>query len=195
VLPLGNIALGLATVYGALALAWFLLFAADPRSGLLWALGPLLGPLGLLPLAAVLAQEARGPARRFAVAAASVLAAAGAAGLTASTLPVTGAGLPPTLGIEATDSGVSILGALVGFLGDSAALTGTTILLGLAAVAVPYAERRGPWGAALWGSGVLIGLVLGPFALGADAVAFFPLVLGVWAAALAVGVRAASARR
>src|SRR5262249_48775599 len=56
VLPLGNIALGLAIAYGIAACGWFALFWAVPRVGLLFVAGPLLAPLGalgLIPLAAL----------------------------------------------------------------------------------------------------------------------------------------------
>src|SRR5581483_8164089 len=55
VLPLGNVSLGLAVLYGALALAWLVLCWPEPNGGLLFALGPLLAPLSaiaLVPLAA-----------------------------------------------------------------------------------------------------------------------------------------------
>ena len=55
VLPLGNVSLGLAVVYAALAAAWLALSWREPRGGLLFALGPMLAPLaalGLVPLAA-----------------------------------------------------------------------------------------------------------------------------------------------
>ena len=55
VLPLGNVALGLAVVYAALAALWVVLCWREPRGGLLFALGPALAPLaalGLVPLAA-----------------------------------------------------------------------------------------------------------------------------------------------
>ena len=56
ILPLGNVSLGLAVVYAAFAAAWLALAWREPRGGLLFALGPLLAPLGaigLVPLATV----------------------------------------------------------------------------------------------------------------------------------------------
>ena len=50
VFPLGNVALGLALAYGAVALAWLVLFWRDARFGLAFVAGPLLAPLGLLAL-------------------------------------------------------------------------------------------------------------------------------------------------
>ena len=66
VLPLGNLALGLALVYAALALAWLALSWRDARAGLLFLAGPLLAPLGLLALVPVAALAARGAVRRAA---------------------------------------------------------------------------------------------------------------------------------
>ncbi|HEU4448690.1 MAG TPA: serine/threonine-protein kinase, partial [Gaiellaceae bacterium] len=87
VLPLGNASLGLALAYLPLALVWLALFARDARSGLLFVAGPLLGPLHLLPLAAVVALGARGALRRAATAAAAGLAAVAAAAAAEAALP------------------------------------------------------------------------------------------------------------
>src|SRR5205814_1730122 len=46
VLPLGNVSLGLALLYAALAVGWIAVFWRQPRAGLLFVLGPLLRPLG-----------------------------------------------------------------------------------------------------------------------------------------------------
>src|SRR5439155_10174607 len=54
VLPLGNISLGLALFYAALAAGWLLVTWREPRATLLFVIGPPLAPvaaLGLLPLA------------------------------------------------------------------------------------------------------------------------------------------------
>src|ERR687886_446983 len=88
ILPLGNVSLGLALLWTALAAAWLALTAGEPRSGLLFAAGPLLAPiggLGLVPLLA--ARSVRSPARRFAHAVAAVLVTAVAAGIRGANLP------------------------------------------------------------------------------------------------------------
>ena len=57
VFPLGNLSLGVALLYGAVAVVWFALFAREPRGGLLPAAAPLLalaGAAALLPLGAAL---------------------------------------------------------------------------------------------------------------------------------------------
>src|SRR5205823_910179 len=79
--PIGNVSLGLALLWAGLALGWLALAAREPRSGLLFAAGPLLAPLaalGFLPLLA--AHTVRSPARRFAYVFAAVLAAGRRAG-------------------------------------------------------------------------------------------------------------------
>src|SRR5581483_7302615 len=45
VLPLGNVSLGLAIVYGIAACGWFALFWSRPRTALLFVAGPLLAPI------------------------------------------------------------------------------------------------------------------------------------------------------
>jgi hypothetical protein len=75
IFPLGNVALALALLYGAVALVWFVLHQREPGRVLLPALGPLLGPLapGLLPLA--FARTRSATRRALGAAAALVLAA------------------------------------------------------------------------------------------------------------------------
>ncbi|HEY2072292.1 MAG TPA: serine/threonine-protein kinase, partial [Gaiellaceae bacterium] len=66
VLPLGNVSLGLAIVYGVFALAWLVLSWREPRGGLLFALGPLLAPLSALALVPLAAATLRAALRRAA---------------------------------------------------------------------------------------------------------------------------------
>jgi Protein kinase domain len=60
IFPLGNVALALALLYGAVAVAWFVLSAREPGRTLLPTLGPLLGPLalGLVPIVFVRTRSA-----------------------------------------------------------------------------------------------------------------------------------------
>ena len=60
VFPLGNISFGLAVLYAAVAAGWFAVSWGDARWGLLFCSGMLLGPLGLLGLAPLVALQARG---------------------------------------------------------------------------------------------------------------------------------------
>jgi hypothetical protein len=195
VLPLGNISAGLAVVYAALAALWLVAFAGDPRSGLVWAAGAVLAPLGALPLVAVLAARAAGTVRRALAAAGAVLAAVAVAGLTSRALPFTGEGPPPGLGIAASDTPSAVAGMLLSFLLDRPALAVEAAVLAAAAAFVPAAVKHGPWGASLWGSAFLAASVLGPLAVGAGPAGAFPLALSVWAAAAAVAFRARATAR
>ena len=87
ILPLGNLALGLALLYSCLALGWLVLTWRDARLGLLFLAGPLLAPLGLLGLVPLVAAQARGPVRRAAQTVAAVAVAALAAALRGNELP------------------------------------------------------------------------------------------------------------
>ena len=73
--PLANISLGLAIVYGVLAVCWLALSWRDARAGLLLVAGPLLAPLAALGLFPLAAQFARGRVRRAVQAGAAVLLA------------------------------------------------------------------------------------------------------------------------
>ncbi|MGH3052749.1 MAG: serine/threonine-protein kinase [Gaiellaceae bacterium] len=184
ILPLGNLSLGLALAYLPLALGWLVLFARDARSGLLFAVGPLLAPVGALALAPVLVTRACGMARRAALAAVAVLAGAAVAGLTRSPLPLTGE-TPPVLGIAGEPSPSAAAGAVAAALTEHSALALEALVFAAAAAAVPYALRFRFWGLAGWGSGFLAFALLAP----GGAVDPFPLLLAVWAATALLAVR------
>ena len=105
ILPLGNVALGLALLYGAIALGWLALSWGDARSGLAFLAGPLLAPLGLIALVPLAVQPVKGPVRRGAQAVAAVAVAALVAGLRGSDLPF-GQGAPGKLDVAGTESAV-----------------------------------------------------------------------------------------
>jgi hypothetical protein len=172
VFPLGNLSLGLALLYGAVALGWLALSWGEPRSALAFGLGPLLAPvlaLGLLPL--VLAKVVRSPVRRFAQALAAVLVAALAAGLRGSGL--LGAGAPPTPRIAEAPDPLAVAGALWHAVAARPALPLTALALAVAAVAIPYARGRYPAAAVgAW-------LVAAPLLVAPHAAAV-PLVLAGW---------------
>jgi hypothetical protein len=191
ILPLGNVSLGLALLYAAFALAWFLLFAGDPRRGLLFLLGPALAPAQALALVPVLVISVRGAVRRALLAAAAVPAATAAAALTAEPLPFTGGEAPASLGLAASARPAEALDALVGFLTGHRPLWVEGAALVAATVAAPYALRRGIWGAAAWGTGFIAVALLAP----AGAVSAFPTVLWVWAGALFLAVPVLGMRR
>ncbi|HEX2434567.1 MAG TPA: serine/threonine-protein kinase, partial [Gaiellaceae bacterium] len=90
VLPLGNVSLALALVYSAAALAWLVATWRRPEEGLYAVAGPLLAPLGataLLPLAVL---HVRNAIWRGIHVVLGVLLAAVVAGLTGTTLPLSG---------------------------------------------------------------------------------------------------------
>jgi hypothetical protein len=181
VLPLGNVSLGLALVWAGAAAAWLALTAGEPRSGLLFAVGPLLAPLGglgLLPL--LFARAVRSPARRFAQTVGAVLAAAIVAGLRGSDLPFTGAQAHVALADRESVTGVG--GALAGVLGAHASLGLAALTLGAAAALLPALRSRGPWGIAGLG-----GLLLVP-ALAAPAAGAAPIVATAWLSCAALAL-------
>jgi hypothetical protein len=194
VLPLGNLSSGLALLYVALAVGWFFLFLGDARSGLLWLAGPVLGAVGALPLAAVLARDAAGPARRAAAAVGAALAAFGTAAIAGSTMPFTGAEAGTSVELAGIDSPSDVARTLLSFLSENPGLVACALALGAAAVAVPYAERRAAWGASVWGSAVLAVLALAPLLVGGTTADVALLTVSCWVAAAAVAVRAGFAR-
>jgi len=178
-LPLGNTSLGLALAYGVLALAWYLLFRSDARSGLLFCLGPLLVPLGALGLAPALVAQASG-ARRAALAGMAVLAAAGFAALVGVPLPLTGGIAQEGLGLGATASPVDATETVAAFLSAHSALVLEALVFAAAAATTGLARTRSLWGVALWASAFLAAALLAP----GGAVSAFPLALGIWGAAV-----------
>jgi hypothetical protein len=183
--PLGNISLGLALLYAALAAAWLLVTWREPRAGLLFALGPLLAPvaaLGLLPLAAI---WVRGTARRALVVALGVLTAALAAGIRHAALPLVGGAAPHSLGVEGARGPLDVAGSLAHAAAAHPSLLIEAAALALVAAAIPYAQALGRWGAAGIGAAmILLTVAAVPVA------AATPLVLSAWAIATYTALRA-----
>jgi eukaryotic-like serine/threonine-protein kinase len=174
VLPLGNAAQAAAVVYGVLALGWLAAMWRDARAGLLFAVGPLLAPLGLLALLPLAVQPARGAWRRALHAGAGVVTAAAVAGLTGRPLPLAGA-VVGDLGLDQTERPTDVVQALERVLRANPAIATTALALALVAVLLPRAVARGPWGIA--GLGALqIGLVL----LWAPSTPALGVVIGTW---------------
>ena len=170
VLPLGNLALGLALLYGAFALGWLALSWRDSRCGLAFLAGPLLAPLGLVALVPLAVQPVRGPLRKAAHALAAVGLAALAAGLRGDELPF-GQGAPEPLEVAGTDSIVVAARAVADAVPPGIAL-GAAALAAIA-VALPYA--RTPWRIAGLGAGALAVTILAVPAAPAT-----PLVVAAW---------------
>ena len=182
-LPLANVSLGLALLFAALACGWLALMWRDARAGLLFVVGPLLVPLAALGLMPLVAQLARGPARRAAHAAAAVLAAALVAGLRHEHLPFDGSAPPLGLGIAGSTRPSAVANALWQVLAAHPALLAEAAVLAAAAVALPYCRRRGPWVAAAFGAGLLAAT-----ALAAPAAPLLPLVGAAWITAAILGL-------
>ena len=170
VFPLGNVSLGLALVYGALALGWLVLCWRDARFGLVFLAGPLLAAAGLLALVPLAVARSRGAARRAAQALAAVAAAAVAAGLRGAELPF-GQGAASTLDVAGADSAATVMTALLEAVPAGLALA--AVALGSIAVALPYA--RTPWRIAGLGAGALAAMLAAVPASPA-----LPLVAAVW---------------
>ena len=171
VLPLGNLGLGLALLWSALATGWLALTWRDTRAGLACLAGPLLAPLGLIGLVPLAAQAARTHVLRGAQAAAAVALAAVAAGVRGTELPL-GLGHAPAADLAGVESPVAAARELV--LATPPALGLELLVFAAVAVAIPFA--RGPWyGAFLGAAALAAGLLVAP-AAGA-----LPLVLAAWA--------------
>ena len=169
VLPLGNYALGLAVLYAAAALAWLVLSWRDPEAGLFLTAGPLLASVGLIAALPVAGLAIANPIRRGIQVAMAVLVAAAVAG--ASRLD--------RLGIAASDRPGEAAGAVVRSLERVTIVQ--AVVLGLVAVALPFARTRGPWAAA-----ALAAFFMAAQLLAAPSLASAPIVGTAWLICLAV---------
>jgi eukaryotic-like serine/threonine-protein kinase len=173
--PLANISTGLAVVYAAIAVLWAALNWRDARTGLLLAAGPLASPLAALALLPVVAQVARGRARRALQVAGAVLLAAVVAGLRHVPLPFDGSAPPLGLGLAGSTRPTAVVHALWAVLVAHPEITAEAVVLGAAAAALPSARGRGPWPAVIF-AGALLGLT----ATIAPGAALLPLVAAAW---------------
>jgi len=176
--PLGNVSLGLAFLFALVAAAWLALGWRDGRSLLLVAAGPLLAPLGLLALLPVVAQAARGAARRGVQTAAAVLLAALVAGLEHRPLPFGAGPAPLGLGIAESRSPGAVGVALWRAATVHPSLLAEAAVLAAAAALLPRARGQGAWAAAVYAAGLLAAS-----ALAAPAAAFAPLAVAAWTTA------------
>ena len=192
ILPLGNASSGLAAAYVPLAAGWLLLFARDPRSGLLFASGPLLAPLHALALLPLVALWARGVVRRVAVAAGAVLGAFAVALVARTPVPFSG-DQAPGVGLAGSDRPGEALHVLLDALASRPPVGIEALVLAAAAACVPLARARGVLGIALWGAAYLAAGLLAPHAAGA-AVEPLWLAVGVPATALALAYPALRTR-
>lgn len=185
VLPLGNVSLGLAVLYGALALGWLVLSWHEPRGGLLFALGPLLAPLAAIGLVPLAAGTLRAGPRRAAQAGVAVLVAALVAGVRHATLPLVNVKAPLGLGIAGARDPFDVAGTLARAAARHPGLLVEAVVFAAVALALPYAHARGRWGASALGAGMIVATVIA--IPSAPAV---PLALAAWLTAAAVVLRA-----
>ena len=185
VLPLGNVSLGLAILYGALAVAWMVLSWREPRGGLLFALGPLLVPLGALGLVPLAAATLRAGPRRAAQAGLAVLVAAVFAGMRHASLPLVGSRPPLGLGIAGARDPFDVAGSLGRAAAVHPGLLVEACVFAAVALALPFAHARGRWGAASLGGAMLVATIVAvPSAPAAS------LTAAAWLTAAAVALRA-----
>jgi Protein kinase domain len=187
VLPLGNVSLGLALLYAGFAAAWLVLSWREPHGALLFVLGPLLAPVAALGLVPLAASGLRTGARRAAQAAAAVLAAGVVAGVRGASLPFTGDAPPLGLGVAGSDDPLDVLGTLARAAAGHPALLLEAAAFAAVALALPFAQARGRWGAAGIGAAMLAATLLA-----VPGAAAIPLVAAAW---LTAGVVAARAER
>ena len=184
VFPLGNISSGLAMLYGGIALCWLVLMWGDPRRGLLWALGPLLGPIGLCGLLPLAVRSGRGTVRRAALALAAVLIAGLVAGVRGSGMPF-GGEAAPRLAIAASEHPLAVLNVLWSAVLSVRPLGLEALVLAAAAVALPFVARAGDAAVTGFGAAFVSGLLLAAPAAGA-----LPLVAAGWATCVVLVVEA-----
>jgi hypothetical protein len=163
VLPLGNYALGLAVVYGAVALAWLVVSWRSAETGLFMTVGPLLAAIGLIAMLPVVALAVANPLRRGVNVALAVLVAAAVAG--ASKLD--------RLGVAASDRPGEAASAVVRAVERVTVVQ--AVVLGLVAVALPFARVRGSWAVAS-----LAAFFIGAQLLAAPSLAPAPVVAIGW---------------
>jgi hypothetical protein len=177
-LPIGNFSLAAALVAAVAAVTLLAVSWNEPRSGLAFAAGPFLGPLGLLGLAPLLFQPIRNPFRRATQTALAVLSAGLVAGMGHAALPFTGARPELGLGIAGSAEPGAVLTALLDALGRHQELPIEAAVLAATAVLLPTIRRLGHWGIAV-SCAVLLAATLLPVA----GVHPFGLVLSAWATA------------
>ena len=174
VFPLGNISFGLAVLYRPWPLGWFVVSWGDARWGLLFCSGMLLGPLGLLGLAPLVALQARGFVRRALQTGAAVLFAGAVAAIRGAPVPF--AGESPPLGIAGSEHPIAVLQAVWQWVLGMPALGLEALILAAAAALIPLAVRGSDLTIAMFA-----GAVLAATLVAAPTSSAVPLVLSGWA--------------
>jgi hypothetical protein len=172
VFPLGNLSLGLALLYGALALVSLALAGRRPQEALLPAVGPVLGALSLLALLPLVLASVRSTARRVLFAVTAVMLTAIVAGIRRTPLPLTGEAAPP-VPLAGLDGPLEAARRL--FDAVPPLLAFEAFVLVAASAALPHVARRSPWYLAGFGAALLAALLLP-----APQIAALPAVAAVW---------------
>jgi hypothetical protein len=183
VFPLGNVSLGLALGYAGLALVWLALMWGDPRRGLLFASGIVLGPIGLLGLVPLAVMHVSNPLRRTANALVAVLLAGVVAGVHGWSIPFSG-GDAPALGIAGSEHPLGVGHAVWQWLLGSPALGIEALILAATACALPLVARRADLAIATFAA-VLLGATL----IAAPHAGALPLVFAGWITYLVLTVQ------
>jgi serine/threonine-protein kinase len=178
VFPLGNLSLGLALLYTAVAAGWLALSWREAHTGLAFLAGPLLAPLGLLGLVPLALQPVKGSSRRALHAIAAVGVAAIAAGMRGASLPFGATVTTPDLaGLESpVEAARVLLDALPPTVGLEA------LALAAIAVAIPFATSL--WRIAGLGAGALVTTLLV-----APTAPALPLIAAAWLTCAALAWR------
>ena len=142
VFPLGNVSLGLALAYAGLAVAWLALMWGDPRRGLLFGSGIVLGPIGFLGLLPLAVLHVPRTVRRTAHALAAVLLAGVVAGIHGSSIPFSGQN-GSRLGIAGSDHPIAVFESFWQWLLSNPALSIEALILAATAGALPLRDAQG----------------------------------------------------
>ena len=183
IFPLGNLSFGLAVAYSVLAAGWLVLMWGDPRRGLLFGSGIVLGPLGLLGLMPLVVVRVRRGVRRAAHMLAAVLVAGAAAGVHGSSIPFDGAPAA-SLGIAESEHPLAVAQAVWSWLLAAPALGIEALLLAAVAAALPLVARQGDFAIAIF-----VGALLVATLVAAPNVAAVPLVVTGWVTYLVLTLR------
>jgi Protein kinase domain len=169
--PLGNVSLGLALAYAGLAVVWLALMWGDPRRGLLFVSGIVLGPIGLLGLVPLVVLHVRSTVRRTALALAAVLLAGVAAGIHGLAIPFSGADAAG-LGVAGSERPIGVLEAVWQWLLSNPALGVEGLILAAAAGALPHVARRADLSIATFAAGLFGATLLAAPRTGAATLVF-----------------------
>lgn len=183
VFPLGNVSLGLALGYAGLATVWLALMWADPRRGLLFASGIVLGPVGLLGLVPLAVLHVPHTVRRTALALAAVLLAGAVAGIHGSTIPFSGV-RAVALDVAGSEHPIGVLNLLWQWILGNPSLGIEALILAASAGVLPYVTRRADLSIAAFAAVLLTATLLAAPHAGA-----VPLVFAGWLTYVALTVQ------